>query len=342
MLALTGIAVNIRRAIVGVVTTRPVKLSDRRQRIFVSHNIVAPIFGYACCITSWHIVTMINGKMVHSVLQLQTLSDGDVVLITPEGKINVMYQSGHKDHTVFATNQCNSQCVMCLKTQSKDPADLYEINQKVLSFVKTENLNHIVITGGEPTVVLEQLCQTLAYLQRYFSETLIYLLSNGRRFWNLDVAKQVVNEKNKKLFFCIPLYADSDVKHDAIVGVVGAFQETIQGIYNLYHLRARIEIRIIVMRQNFERLTAIAEFIHRNMPFVSHVAFMGMEYVEDEEQLDHLWIDPKEYKQELYEAVWHLHQRGMVVSIYNIPLCVSEPLWKFSRDSIFRYGRSII
>ena len=177
-----------------------------------------------------------------------------------------------------------------------------------------------------------------------FPNAFISLLTNGRRLSDFDLAKQVVAAKNKKLLFCIPLYADNDVQHDAIVGVPGAFADTIQGIYNLYRLGRRMEVRVVVMRQNFTRLTAIAEFIYRNLPFVAHVAFMGMEYTgEAEEHLDDLWIDPQEYTQQLYEAVWHLHRRQMNVSIYNIPLCLLvEPMWQFSRDSISEWKKNYL
>lgn len=344
MLALDGTACNISYPIVGTITTRPTNFFTRRDQIFVSSDINATAFGYACSITGQNVVAEPRGSMVHSVLQLETLTDGDIVLVTPEGRINVMYQSRNSDHSVFITNRCNSQCVMCPQPPSNDPPDLHDINQRVLSLIKRDSLQHIGITGGEPTVVLEQLRQTLAYLQSRFPDVFISLLTNGRRFRDFDVARQVVAAKNKKCLFCIPLYADNDIQHDAIVGVSGAFQDTVQGFYNLYRLGRRIEIRIVVMQQNFARLTAIAEFIYRNLPFVAHIAFMGMEYTgEAEQHLDDLWIDPQEYSQQLYEAVWHLHRRGMNVSVYNIPLCLlAEPLWRFARDSISAWKKNFL
>lgn len=344
MIALVGTACNIRYPVVGVITTSPVNLFSRRDRIFVSPEISAAAFGYACSITSQQIGGRPSGSLVHSVTQLELLNEGDIVLITPEGRINIMYQSGHADHTVFITNRCNSRCIMCPQPPSNDPPDLQDINKRVMSLIKDESLNHIGITGGEPTVVIEDLYQTLVYLKKHFPGTFISLLTNGRRLRDFDLARKVAAARNKKLLFCIPLYADNDSQHDGIVGVPGAFQDTIQGIYNLYRLGRKVEVRIVVMRQNFARLTAIAEFIYRNLPFVAHVAFMGMEYTgEAEQHLSDLWIDPLEYRQQLYEAVWHLHRRGMNVSIYNLPLCLlKEPLWRFARDSISAWKKNYL
>ncbi|WP_371371011.1 His-Xaa-Ser system radical SAM maturase HxsC [Sporomusa aerivorans] len=344
MIALIGTALNIKYPIVGIVTTTPVNLFTRHNRVLVSPDINGTVFGYACCITSQVIPSMHTGYLVHSVSQLDILQDGDIVLVTPEGRINLMYQSGHADHTLFITNRCNSRCIMCPQPPSTDPPDWHDINQKVLSLLKAGSLKHIGITGGEPTVVLDQLSKALTYLQNHFPDTLISLLTNGRRFRNFDVVRQVVAAKNKKLLFCIPLYADNDIQHDGIVGVPGAFQDTIQGIYNLYRMGRRIEIRIVAMRQNFVRLAAISEFIYRNFPFVAHVAFMGMEYTgEAEKHLEDLWIDSREYSQQLNEAVWHLHRRSMNVSIYNIPFCLlEEPLWQFARDSISSWKKEYL
>ncbi|GMA99145.1 His-Xaa-Ser system radical SAM maturase HxsC [Pelosinus sp. IPA-1] len=344
MINLVGIALNFQYPIIGIVTTTPLNPFIRRERIFVSTKINSSVFGYACCITSQNVVAIPRGSFVHSVSQTETLIDGDIVLVTPEGRINVMHRSCDADHTVFITNRCNSRCIMCPQPPSNDPPDLQDINEKVLSLIKAGSLQHIGITGGEPTVVLDQLCQTLVYLKSNFPNAFISLLTNGRRLSDFNLAKQVVAVKNKKLLFCIPLYADNDVQHDAIVGVPGAFADTIQGIYNLYRLGRRMEVRVVVMRQNFARLTAISEFIYRNMPFVAHIAFMGMEYTgEAEQHLEDLWVDPDEYSQQLYAAVWHLHRRGMNISIYNIPLCLlAEPLWRFARDSISTWKKNYL
>lgn len=344
MITLAGIALNITYPIVGIITTTPTNLIARRNRIFVSPKISGSIFGYAGCITSQNTANTNQGSLVHSVSGIEALEDGDIVLIIPEGRINIMYQRRVADHTVFMTNRCNSRCIMCPQPPNDDPLDLHDINQRVLSFIKAESLQHIGITGGEPTVVMAQLCQTLLYIKNRFPDAFISLLTNGRNFRDFDFVKKIVALKNRKVLFCIPLYADNDIQHDTIVGVHGAFQGTVQGIYNLYRMGRKIEIRIVVMKQNFTRLTAISEFIYRNFPFVAHIAFMGMEYTgEAEQHMDTLWIDPMGYSRQLYEAAWYLHRRGMNVSVYNIPLCLlAEELWRFARDSISAWKKNYL
>jgi len=92
-------------------------------------------------------------------------------------------------------------------------------------------------------------------------------------------------------------------------------------------------------KQTIPGLFALAEFIYRNLPFVRHVALMGLEnmgYVK--KNWDLLWIDPVDYAETLEATVRHLYERRVDVSVYNLPLCVlPNALWSFARKSISDY-----
>jgi His-Xaa-Ser system radical SAM maturase HxsC len=111
---------------------------------------------------------------------------------------------------------------------------------------------------------------------------------------------------------------------------------TLNGIQNLALFKQRIEIRTVVTVLNYRRLPKLAEFIYRNLPFVIHIAFMGMETRElAKKNLDQVWIDPYEYQSYLNEAIEFLSLRQMNTSIYNHQLCVlPKTLWPYSRKSI--------
>ena len=65
-----------------------------------------------------------------------------------------------------------------------------------------------------------------------------------------------------------------------------------------------VQIRVVVHQQTFKRLPKLAEFIARNLTFVDHVAFMGLEITGfTRANLDILWIDPIDYQTELRDAV---------------------------------------
>jgi len=98
----------------------------------------------------------------------------------------------------------------------------------------------------------------------------------------------------------------------------------------------RIEIRVVLHRLTTERLANLAEFIARNLPFVEHVALMGLEmFGFTPKNLDVLWIDPVDYQNEIEAATRVLARAGLHVSIYNHQLCtLPRSLWPFAVKSI--------
>ena len=121
-----------------------------------------------------------------------------------------------------------------------------------------------------------------------------------------------------------------------MVQAKGAFDQTIQGLYNATKYGLAVELRVVLHKQTIPGLLALAEFIYRNLPFVRHVALMGMEnmgYVK--KNWDLLWIDPMDYSNELEEVVRYFYHRRVHASIYNLPLCIlPKNLWAFARKSI--------
>jgi His-Xaa-Ser system radical SAM maturase HxsC len=162
------------------------------------------------------------------------------------------------------------------------------------------------------------------------------VLSNGRRFSDLDFALEYASIGHHDIMVGIPLYSDLSTHHDFVVQADGAFDETIRGILNLKRAKARVELRVVVHKQTYSRLFQLAEFITRNLLFVDHVALMGLELTGfTKANLEQLWIDPYNYQHELEAAVAHLARHRMNVSIYNHQLCVLRPsLWEFAKQSI--------
>ena len=136
--------------------------------------------------------------------------------------------------------------------------------------------------------------------------------------------------------FGIPLYSDFYQDHDYIVQAKDAFHQTILGIHNLERYNQRVEIRIVLHKQSIPRLRKLSEYIYKNLPFVEHVAFMGLEFIGyTPYNIEKLWIDPYEYQYTLADSVEYLSSKGLNVSIYNTPLCLlPKTSWEFARKSI--------
>src|SRR6516162_2281882 len=134
----------------------------------------------------------------------------------------------------------------------------------------------------------------------------------------------------------IPLYAAVDHIHNYVVQAEGAFDDTVLGILKLKDRGGRVEVRVVLHAITVPRIVETSRWIARNLPFVDHVALMGMENtgfaLANEKSL---WIDPMDYREALSDGVHALAATGMNVSVYNLPLCVLErSIWPYAVQSI--------
>lgn len=270
---------------------------------------------------------------------LANLTEGTIVAIEPSGGTNTLFRPESDHNTIFATGRCNSNCLMCSQPPSDwEPSDIVSDHLRTIELIQSAPSN-LGISGGEPTLLGSGLTKILLGLKGKFPDLSVFMLSNGRLFANASYAHEIADAIPSQFMCGIPLYADVPAMHDYIVQAKGAFEETLAGLYNCARYGIPVEIRVVLHKQSLPRLLALAEFIYRNVPFVGHIALMGLEnmgYVK--KNWDDLWVDPMDYQRELDKAVRHLHYRGMNVSIYNHPLCViPRSLWSFARQSISDY-----
>ena len=264
------------------------------------------------------------------------LRDGDVVLMEPDGRIMAVYKAESPYNSILATNRCNSLCVMCPQPPGGDPHDLYENNLQLISLLDPKKTEHLGITGGEPTLLGEDLINLVQSCRQKLPNTMLTLLTNGRRLKDLEFARALVKAGYPRLLVEIPLFADNDTEHDAVMGAKGSFYETLQGLHNLALLGQPVGLRTILHAMTIKRLTQYAAFVYHNLPFVFQVAFMGMETRGfASKNLARLWVDPYDYQEQLARAVKFLSRRLVPVSIYNHQLCLlPRELWPFARKSI--------
>jgi len=192
------------------------------------------------------------------------------------------------------------------------------------------------ITGGEPTLLHEDLLRVLRLARDLLPKTSLHLLTNGRLFAYLEYARLVADVQHHDLMLGIPLYSDIPSRHDAVVQARGAYDQTIRGLLNLARFGQRLEIRVVISSLTCDRLPELSRFIARNLPFAQHVALMGLELTgHTRMQLGALWADPVDYGSALLQAARTLDRAGMRVSIYNYQLCtIPRDAWRFARRSI--------
>jgi His-Xaa-Ser system radical SAM maturase HxsC len=274
---------------------------------------------------------------VFGVPSLDHLGENDIISIGPDGNIRTHYRSNSFYNTIVATERCNSNCLMC----SQPPRDrddipmLFDLYSRVIPLIP-KNCVELTISGGEPTLMGGRFFSLIQQITTELPDTELHILTNGRSFAWEEMAARLAEIDNPRMMLGIPLYADYYQVHDYIVQAKDAFDQTILGLHNLAKYGLRIEIRVVLHQQSIPRLTRLSRYIFKNLPFAEHVTFMGLEYTGyTPHNIEKLWIDPHNYREELEESVEFLAGQGMNVSIYNTTLCViPRTLWKYARKSI--------
>jgi His-Xaa-Ser system radical SAM maturase HxsC len=273
---------------------------------------------------------------IHSLSNAAVVATGDVIRVVPETEqVRVLYRRGANSNFLFVTERCNSRCLMCSQPP-RDDNDSWRLTEiKRLVPLIDRDTPFLGITGGEPTLLEGGLADLIDVCALHLPSTRLHILTNGRKFENRSFVNGMAGGVGR-VTWAIPLYADVASRHDYVVQARGAFEATLNGIYNLAERGHRIEVRFVMHAQTLPRIEGFVEFLYRNMPFVDHVALMGLEpmgYAKLNRDL--LWVDPVDYADRLTRAAYYLHDRGMTVSIYNVPLCVlPRAAWRLARRSI--------
>jgi His-Xaa-Ser system radical SAM maturase HxsC len=268
---------------------------------------------------------------------LAYLSDGDVIRLSGDLKrLRVLFRVNGSQNSLLLTERCNHYCLMCSQPpKTQDDSYLIENIKDVLRLA-SRTCKEIGFTGGEPTLLGEHFLELVRLADSYLPETALHVLTNGRAFQDRNFAEQLGNLKHHDIMLGVPLYSDVPEIHDYVVQAPNALQETLRGIINLNRFGVPVEIRVVLHQITISRLLYLSEFIARNLPFVSHVAFMGLEmtgFARANKPL--LWVEPDSYGEQLRSAVLFLAKRKIRTSVYNLQHCLMpRALWPYMRKSI--------
>jgi His-Xaa-Ser system radical SAM maturase HxsC len=254
------------------------------------------------------------------------LGNGDIIgLDAGSRRLRVLYRHTSKHNAFLVTERCNHYCLMCSQPpRNVDDGWLLDEIADCIELIEPAT-NTIGFTGGEPLLEWRRFIAMLGTIRERLPDTAVHVLTNGRAFADHDVASAWAAIGHERLTAGIPLYSAVDALHDYVVQVRGAFDETVLGILRLKDKGQRVEVRVVLHAVTVPRLQETCAWLARNLPFVDHVALMGLENTGFAlANQDLLWIDPVDYRADLARGVDTLRAADVKVSIYNLPLCVLD------------------
>lgn len=268
----------------------------------------------------------------------ENCDSGSFVMLTEDNKIHLLSTSDRKERTLFVTGQCNSNCIMCPYSEQ------YRLNAKHETFsllnryidLMDPDADYLCITGGEPTIIGEDFLRLTQHVKSHFNSPVLHVLTNGRAFSYKSFLESFLSIRPYMTLLGVPLHADNASLHDYISQTPGSFQETIQGLDNLYYACERIEIRIVTSALNYHNLSNLARMIVDKYPYCQHVCMMGLEMMGNAMlHRKDIWCNYEMLWPYVREATRILVNAGIEVQLYNYPLCmIDENLQSLYKKSI--------
>jgi MoaA/NifB/PqqE/SkfB family radical SAM enzyme len=158
---------------------------------------------------------------------------------------------------VRLTRLCNNRCLFCLDADSHDGSYLSagEV-QEQMAAGRRRGATRLVLSGGEPTIHPSFL--DFVALARRLGYTHVQTVTNGRRFAYKAFLHRALEAGLGEITFSI--HGDTPALHDRLVGVEGAFAQTLRGLeLALGDGRAIVSVDVCVNRQNVAALPALLE-----------------------------------------------------------------------------------
>jgi sulfatase maturation enzyme AslB (radical SAM superfamily) len=121
--------------------------------------------------------------IIYSARQVSHLKHGDVIVAYPRtGYVRTLFRPDSRHNALLVTERCNSFCLMCSQPpMDRDDSGLVNINLEAIRLMDPPPAS-LGITGGEPTLLGEDLFRILAELRLRMPDAEIHMLTNGRRF----------------------------------------------------------------------------------------------------------------------------------------------------------------
>ncbi|TFG11608.1 radical SAM protein [Candidatus Thorarchaeota archaeon] len=174
----------------------------------------------------------------------------------------VPFGEGDIDYPVLSeialTYRCNNKCEFCYAYSPYRESDEMTTDEvkKVIDIIADDaKAPSLSFTGGEPTL-RDDLFELITYGRK--KGLRMNLITNGRRCADPEFVASLVDADLNSAQVSIE---GPDAKtHDSIVGVLGAFEQTVQGIKNLRKTDIYTHCNTTICKLNVDRLEDLVDF----------------------------------------------------------------------------------
>ena len=263
----------------------------------------------------------------------EIFDDGEIWIVFPKNrKVSRFYRPSANSNTILLTEQCDQMCLMCSQPPKNKDYLHIELYKEALKKIACETT--IGISGGEPTLFKNELFELVE--DSILKNPLIsfHILTNAQHFCEEDIP--VLEKLRNHVLWAVPIYGSEPEIHNKIVGKELALSCVLKNLAILARAGSSVEIRTVILQQNFFNLIKLANFISVNLSWVHSWSLMQLEPIGYAKLDWHLkFFDTSRFFGAIGACIETAIIKKINIKLYNFPMCsVPKEFRKFTVKSI--------
>lgn len=219
---------------------------------------------------------------------------------------------------------CNNRCKHCViagnkvhKIECNESIDLsFEEIKSLIEENCRDNVNRIVLTGGEVTI-RKDFAQIIEICKQ--KGLIVSIQTNGRQFKDPKLVDVLLDLPDVSL--AVALHSSCEQIHDTITDVKGSFYETCSGIKNLSRKGISVCVKVVISQYNQYDLANLTQLAYELGAETMNIAFPhGLGAAEW--NFDEVIPRYKDIVMELERVCDISKKTGMWVDFETIPCCI--------------------
>jgi MoaA/NifB/PqqE/SkfB family radical SAM enzyme len=208
--------------------------------------------------------------------------------------------------------------------------DYGNLKQRVLKDrVRFDVGDTIYLTGGEPTIHPDFI-KFIDFLIQEFPTKRIILLTNGRRFYYKDFARELL-DKCPNIEIHVSLYGHDKEIHEKITQAKGSYDQSLAGLKNLLkhkNVGQVVAVRHVLSSISYKQVGDFLRLMADELPMVDRVILMFWEIeAQAEKNLEYLKLRYTDARL-FIKSVNDYKNKIKEIRLYHFPLCqLDECLW---------------
>jgi molybdenum cofactor biosynthesis enzyme MoaA len=232
---------------------------------------------------------------------------------------------------------CNEKCIFCPCSDGANhlpDISLDEMKQSLDRAVNEAQVNHVLLSGGEPTLKKD----FLLFLEYISSKNLsIGILSNSLKFASKQYLKKITDiTGTEKLEITTAIHSHIPSKHDRLTQLPNSFNKSIEGLQNIIAAGISTSLKYNIINYTYKELPEYTEWVYKTFPdevtfLICNIDINGIA-LKNKDLVAVSFDESTTYLEKALDIAIDYRRNGRMrnVKVFTTPLCTLDPYyWGF-------------